>query len=113
MNYSVKEDRGVVIMTIEGSILGGPEANTVNNELHRFISQGKKSVVIDLSGVSLMNSTGLGLLIGGNTTLKNAGGTLVLTGANENIQNLIRITKLQAVFRSYPTLEQAIASILS
>jgi len=113
MNYSVKDDRGVTVITLDGSILGGPEANTLNNELHRLIGVGKKSVVIDLAGVSLMNSTGLGLLIGGYTALKNAGGAFALSGANENIQNLIRITKLQTIFRSFPTLGEAVASIQS
>jgi anti-sigma B factor antagonist len=111
MNYSVHEDQGVTVITLDGSILGGPEANTLNNELHRLIGLGKKSVVVDLAGVSLMNSTGLGLLIGGYTALKNAGGTFALSGANENIRNLIRITKLQTIFHSYPALAEAIVAI--
>ena len=111
MKYSVKEQQGISVISLDGSMLGGPEANSLNNELHHLIDHGRKSVIVDLTKVGLMNSTGLGLLIGGYTALRNAGGRLCLAGANENIQTLIRITKLNTIFLSYPTLEKAIAGL--
>ena len=110
MNLTTVEKNGVIIITLDGAILGGPEASALNTELHRMIAAGSLRAVIDLSGVSLMNSSGLGMLISSYTALKNAGGELRLAGANEKIRTLLTIAKLQGIFRSLPTVEEAVVS---
>jgi anti-sigma B factor antagonist len=57
-----------------------------------------------------MNSTGLGNLIGGLTTVRNAGGELKLAKVAQKIQSLLVITKLVTIFESYETVEEAIKS---
>lgn len=112
MNLPSAEIHGVTVITLEGAILGGPEAGALNDEVHRLIDRGKSKVVVDLSRVTLMNSTGLGMLIGGFTTLKNAGGDLKLACVNRNVEHLIAISKLQTIFTPYPTVDEAVASFL-
>jgi anti-sigma B factor antagonist len=109
MAFAITEREGAVIIGLDGAILGGPEANSLNTELHRLIDKGSRLVIIDLGKVTLMNSSGLGLLIGGLTTMRHAGGELRLAAANENIRNLITITKLHTIFQIYPTVDDAIA----
>jgi anti-sigma B factor antagonist len=67
-------------------------------------------VVLDLRGVQFMNSSGLGILIGGASTLKTAGGGLAIAGASEKIRALITITRLGKVLATYPTIDDAVAS---
>jgi anti-sigma B factor antagonist len=107
-----KEQAGVVIMMPKGKIMGGPDAGAVKERLHQLIDEGKKKVVVDLSGVSWMNSSGLGILIGGLTTMRNAGGDLKLAGTTDKVQNLLMVTKLITIFESYDTIEEAVASYL-
>ena len=57
-----------------------------------------------------MNSSGLGILIGGLTTVKNAGGEMKLARTTDKIQSLLMITKLVQVFSTYETVEAAIAA---
>jgi anti-sigma B factor antagonist len=92
--------------------MGGPDAGAVKERLHQLIDEGKKKVVVDLSGVSWMNSSGLGILIGGLTTMRNAGGDLKLAGTTDKVQNLLMVTKLITIFESYDTIEEAVASYL-
>ena len=110
MKLTAHEDKGVVIISPKGKIMGGPDATMLHDQLHDLISQNKKKVIIDLAKVDWMNSTGLGILISGLTTMRNNGGELKLANVTEKIQSLLTITKLITVFESYDSVEEAIAS---
>ncbi len=110
MKLTTSEIGDVMVLEPKGKIMGGPDATVLHDKLHEFIDQNKKKVVIDLAKVDWMNSTGLGILISGLTTLKNNGGELKLANVTEKIQSLLTITKLITVFESYDTVEQAAAS---
>lgn len=90
--------------------MGGPDATEFNDELHDLIEKGQKEVVADLSDVKYMNSSGLGVLIGGLTTMRNAGGDLRIAGADQRIESLLMVTKLITVFNHYRTVEEAVES---
>jgi len=108
MNVITKES--VVIIELKGKIMGGPDATLLNDKLHELIDSGQNKVIVDLSKVNWMNSSGLGILIGGLTTLRNNEGDLKLSGVTERIENLLIITKLITVFETFETLEEAVQS---
>lgn len=110
MRLSDREQDGVVILEPKGKIMGGPDASLLHDKLYEFIEQNKKRVVIDLSQVDWMNSTGLGILISGYTTLRNTDGELKLANVTDKIQSLLTITKLVTVFESYDTVDEAVES---
>ena len=110
MKLTSREEGGVVILEPKGKIMGGPDATLLHDQLHEYIGQNKKKMVIDLSKVEWMNSTGLGILISGLTTLRNNGGELKLARVTEKIESLLTITKLITVFESFDTVEDAITS---
>ena len=110
MRMSEREQDGVVILEPKGKIMGGPDASAIKERLHQLIDQNKKKVVVDLGRVSWMNSSGLGILIGGLTTMRNNGGDLKLAAATQKVQNLLMITKLITIFESFDTAEEAVAS---
>ena len=110
MKLSSKETGGVTVVALAGSVLGGPDATALNDILHKLSEQGKKNIVVDLSGVETMNSSGLSMLITARTTMKNAGGDLKLSGASKKIETLLVITKLSNVFELYPSVKKAAAS---
>lgn len=110
MNYSIKEKYNCIVLEFSGKLMGGPDATDFNDKLHELIDQGKKEIVADLGNVKFMNSSGLGILIGGLTTMRNAGGDLRIAGADKKIESLLMVTKLITVFESYRTVEEAINS---
>jgi anti-sigma B factor antagonist len=110
MKLTSREIKDVVVLEPKGKIMGGPDATLLHDQLHEFIDQNKKKVVIDLAKVDWMNSTGLGILISGLTTLRNNGGELKLANVTEKIQSLLTITKLITVFECFNSVEEAIAS---
>jgi anti-sigma B factor antagonist len=110
MNLSSKESGGVTILQLDGSVLGGPDATMLNDMLHTLTEKKKKKIVVDLSRVQSMNSSGLSMLITGLTTMKNAGGDLKIAAASKKISSLIVMTKLTNFFELYPTVDKAVAS---
>ncbi len=110
MNLSDYEKDGVAVLEPKGKIMGGPDATILHEKLHECLEKGTKKVVIDLAKVDWMNSTGLGILISGLTTLRNNGGELKLSNVTDKIQSLLTITKLVTVFEAYDSTEEAIES---
>jgi anti-sigma B factor antagonist len=110
MKIDEKTSDGIVILELSGKIMGGPDATLLNDKLHELIEAGKTNIIADLDKVNWMNSSGLGILIGGLTTMRNNGGDLKLANVTDRIQSLLMITKLLTVFETYDTIEKAIES---
>ena len=90
--------------------MGGPDGSELLESLHDLRDKGKKHVVVDLSKTKFMNSSGLGMLISGMTTMRNAGGDLRLANVAERIESLLVVTKLITVFKEYDSVEEAVES---
>ena len=110
MKLSSREEGEIVVLEPKGKIMGGPDATVLHDQLHDYIAQEKKKVVIDLAKVEWMNSTGLGILISGLTTLRNNGGELKLANVTDKIESLLTITKLITVFEHYEDVDAAVKS---
>ena len=110
MKLKTKEAKGITIIELDGNVMGGPDASALNDYLHTLITENKKKVVIDLKAVSFINSSGLGMLIGGLTTMRHAGGDLKLARASKKVEKLLDMTKLLDVFELYKNVNDAVAS---
>jgi anti-sigma B factor antagonist len=110
MKLKTKDLKGVTLIELKGNVMGGPDASSLNEELHKLIDAGKKNIVVDLGEVKFMNSSGLGMLIGALTTVRNAGGQLKLARASEKIESLLVVTKLITVFEHYEKVDAAVNS---
>ncbi len=110
MKIKVIDQDGVTVLQLNGKIMGGPDATVINDKLHELVESGKTKIVADLAKVNWMNSSGLGILISGLTTIRNAGGDLKLSDVTDRIHSLLMITKLLTVFETFETTEEAIQS---
>lgn len=110
MEYSIEKHQSCVVITFKGKVMGGPDAVKLNEQLHELIENDQVNVIADLGKVKFMNSSGLGMLIGGLTTMRKAGGDLRLANITEKIEHLLTVTKLTTVFNHFNTLNEAVAS---
>jgi anti-sigma B factor antagonist len=110
MNFNISEQDNCTVIQFSGDIMGGPEAVHLNRELHELIDKGQINIIAEVSGIKLMNSSGLGMLIGGLTTMRKAGGDLRIANPTDKIQSLLIVTKLHSVFKSYDSLKEAVES---
>ena len=107
-----EEKRGdVLILTLEGELMGGEESKVFQDRLYKSIEEGIVSVVIDMADVKWMNSSGLGILMSGLTTLRSSGGDLKLANVSERVHRPINVTKLDKVLKMYASVDQAIDNL--
>jgi anti-sigma B factor antagonist len=111
MNYTILEQDDVVVLSLSGKIMGGPEASEINGKINQLIDDGKLKILIDLKEVEWMNSSGLGILIDAVTVLKNNNGALRLVNVSDRIKNLLKITKLDTVFDIRESIDDAKESL--
>jgi anti-sigma B factor antagonist len=95
---------------LNGKLTGGPDADVFRDVFKSLIDQGKKNVVVNLEKVSWINSTGLGILISGYTSVRRAGGDLVVMHASDRIESILYVTKLNLLFKSFESEEDAVKS---
>lgn len=109
-NDDLKDD--IVILDVSGKIMGGEETTMFHGKIHEYITMNKKNIVVDLKKVDWMNSVGLGMLISALTTVKNAGGRLVLANIDK-IESILTITRLISVFEHFESREDAVKALKS
>ncbi len=100
----------VAVFDLSGNVMGGPDQQTFHNAIKEIVEEGHKKVLVNLADVPWINSTGLGILMAGFITVKNAGGVLRLVNVSKRINSLLMITKLTLVFETFETEEEALAS---
>lgn len=110
MSFNVSERYNCSIIEFKGNVMGGPDAVSLNEKLHELIEKKNTNVVVNLSKVKFMNSSGLGMMIGALTTMRKAGGDLRIANATDKIESLLIITKLITVFKHYKSLDEAVDS---
>ncbi|MDH3216494.1 MAG: STAS domain-containing protein [Candidatus Krumholzibacteria bacterium] len=107
MKIQQKELYGAVILELNGKLTGGPEAETFRNVFKALLEEGKKNIIVNLKKVDWINSTGLGILISGYTSVRKAGGDLVLCNVGDRIDSILYVTKLNLLFQSFDSEDAA------
>jgi len=110
MKIKEKIEGDVAILTVSGNMMGGPETASLHEKVKSLMSDGIKKMVIDLSKVKWMNSSGLGVLMSCWGSLRKEGGNLKLANVSEKIDSLLMITQLVQFFETYETVDRALAS---
>jgi len=105
-----REAQGIVIVDLDGKVALGETNSQLHEALRKLVSEGKKNVVLNLAKVSTIDSSGLGEIVAGYSTLRAAGGTLKLINMPKRVTDLMTITKLYTVFDVYDTEAEGIAS---
>ena len=109
MKFEDSLANNVAVFHISGKIMGGDEATLFHGRVRENINLNKKNIVINLEKVDWINSVGLGMLISALTTVKNAGGRLVLANIT-TIESILTLTRLIKVYENYDSLQAALDS---
>jgi anti-sigma B factor antagonist len=110
MSFKEEVHGDVYVLHLKGKLMGGSETTAVHDRIKELAQVGVKRVVLDLGNVKWMNSSGLGALMSGLTTMKNAGGDLRLSSVADKVESLLMITQLLKIFKSYENIDGAVKS---
>jgi anti-sigma B factor antagonist len=101
---------GTAIITLEGSVMRGPEGERIETTLNDLLNHGYRNIIFDLSGVKRIDSTGIGRFIYSLNKVEEKGGKLRMAAAQGYVRECFRVTRLDTVFRFCPSVEEASAS---
>ncbi|HZI20046.1 MAG TPA: STAS domain-containing protein [Pyrinomonadaceae bacterium] len=101
LNIKERQAGDVTILDLEGKITIGEGSVSLRSAIRRLIDEGKKKILLNLAGVSYVDSSGIGELVSSYTTINREGGQLKLLNLTQKIQDLLAITKLLTVFDTY------------
>lgn len=110
MTIKEKMHGDVAVLSLKGNLMGEPDTTDVREKVYSLLQDEVKKVVLDLGKVKWINSSGLGALIAGMTSVKNKGGEMVLANVTDKVESLFMITQLIKVFKTYETVDRALAS---
>ncbi len=100
----------IVVVEFAGRFtLASDESQHIESRLNKLLSEYKEKLIFDLTGVERIDSTGVGILIYCFPTVKRAGGRLRLVDARGAVNKQFEATRLNKIFRVYPTVEAACA----
>ncbi|HXR32595.1 MAG TPA: STAS domain-containing protein [Verrucomicrobiae bacterium] len=98
---------GVGLLELRGRLLMGNDSRQVEWAVVEWINAGVKSVVVDLSGLEMIDSTGVGIIVMCHAKLEKAGGSLRIAGAKGIIQEILHMTHVDRIVRFFPAAEEA------
>ena len=110
MKISTRERDGVMILEPKGKITIGVGDVALREAVLEQLQQGHKHILIDMSGVGTMDSSGIGELVAAYTSVNNRGGKLKLLNLPPKISDILQITQLITVFEVHDDEDEAVAS---
>lgn len=110
LDISERQTHGVTILDMNGEITSDGGSRELRTTIRRLLEEGKKHVLLNLGGVTVIDSSGISELVSGFSELDRHQGRLHLLNLSEKISNLLAITRLLTVFDSYENEETALES---
>lgn len=99
----------VTVIQLTGRICLGRDSQQVEWKVDELVKAGKKKVIFDMSGVTLVDSTGVGIIVTCFGRLKKAGGELRLAGVQGQVKGIFSMTQLDTIMQFFPSAEAAAA----
>ena len=100
----------VEVISLQGKITIGSGDTQLREVIANAVNSGKTNILLDLSGVTTIDSSGIGELVGSYTTVTNRGGKLKLLHLPAKLNELLHVTQLITVFEVYENENEAAAS---
>jgi anti-sigma B factor antagonist len=106
----VRHSGDVAIVDISGRIVLGEGSGLVRDTIKDLLANKESRLVLNLAGVSYIDSAGLGELVGAYASTRNQGGEIKLAAVPPKLDDLLQLTKLYTVFAAYPDEASAVAA---
>ena len=113
MHITQRKAHDITVLDLEGRLTIGDGAELLRDKVTSVVFQGDSKVVLNLAGVPYIDSGGLGELVRCSIAAQKAQGAVKLIGLTSRVIDLLTITKLIAVFDTFDTEQEAIASFMA
>ncbi len=110
MKSQIRDVGGVRVMDLEGKITIGSGDVQLRQLVEESLNTGKKNILLNLKGVSHIDSSGIGEMVGCFTTVTRRGGAMKLSSLPAKINDILQVTQLITVFDVFDNEAEAIAT---
>ena len=110
MKIKSREVEGITIFDVSGEMYGGAENMEIVNMVTELAKQKKLDLLVNLSKVKWISSTGLGILVSARSRYTKEGGIIKLCHPNDRVLGILGVTRLNMIFDVFPKEEEALAS---
>lgn len=112
MKYSIEKQEKYSVIKVDEEKLDSTKAPDFKSRFVTLQAEGVKSLIVNLSPVKYIDSSGLSALLVGNRLFGESGGSFVITSANDHVMKLISISQLDKVLDILPTVEEAVDTVI-
>jgi anti-sigma B factor antagonist len=112
VKLNVRQVGDISVVDVAGRITLGEGSSTLRDSLREMVGNGQKKILLNLGEVSYIDSSGIGELVSGFTTVTNSGGQLQLLNLTKRVKDLLQITKLYTVFDVHDSETSAVRSFV-
>lgn len=110
LNLNARQAGDVTVIDVSGRITPSEGSNAIRDVVRDLTAGGTRKVLLNLEGVSYIDSSGIGELVAGFTSLARAGGTMKLLNPTGRVEDLLRIATLNTIFDIYDDEASAVRS---
>lgn len=111
LQIDARESDGVVVLELTGRLDLGPQIKLLAQHVHQAAQRPEPRVLVNLEGVSFIDSMGLGELVASYTTVKKHGGNLALAAPGELVASVLKVARLPDVIKVYESIDQALVDL--
>jgi anti-sigma B factor antagonist len=108
MEIQEHEIEEIVVLEIEGNIIGPPTSSILSTKLNELVKIGKNKIILDLAKVDWINSTGIGIITKALHLIRNNQGDLKLARPLYKVKNILQITNFIKIIDIFDTIDKAI-----
>jgi anti-sigma B factor antagonist len=110
VKLSTRQAGDVAVVDISGRVTLGEGSSAIRDAMRDLTAKGNKKILLNLTAVTYLDSTGIGELVAGFTSASDAGGTVKLLGLTKHVKDVLMISRLYTVFEAFDDEAQALAS---
>jgi anti-sigma B factor antagonist len=111
MKIKKRELNGITILDLSGEMYGGPDNMELVDVVSQLAQEKKLDLIINLSKVKWISSTGLGILVSARSRFAKEGGVVKLCHPNDRVLGILQVTRLNLIFDVYASEEEAVESL--
>jgi anti-sigma B factor antagonist len=110
MNLQIEDKGAAVLMDVKEERLDAHNSGELKAQMLKLFEEGKNNLIVDLSSVRFVDSSGLGALVSGFKNASSRSGSLKLSGLQLQVKSMFELTRLHRVFEIFGDVDEALAS---
>jgi anti-sigma B factor antagonist len=111
MKYSVDKQDKYLLIQLHETKVDSTVSPQLKSDFVTLSAEGNKNIILDMSQVKYIDSSGLSAILVGNRMANDSDGVFILTGITDHVMKLIKISQLDSVLDIMPTVQEAVDAV--